>query len=203
MLVAVLRRVLYFGSVDMDAASSSSNPKGVRARADAPQIARSRFAIRRGELPENAGIELAQRGNKLRLLLAALVIAAWVFMAARYGVNAWLHAPSGPLSASSSPNAAFTGLLDTANNVCPATKDYFLVSDDVSVYQLADYHMYPRRAIRLTPTGPLGSATLAGRKGDCMIAYGAENLARVQPLIPQLNLIDCAANDRSCLYVIK
>ena len=98
---------------------------------------------------------------------------------------------------------AFAGLLDTANNVCPATKDYFLISDDVSVYQLADYHMYPRRAIRLTPTDPLGNATLAGRRGDCVIAYSAENLARVQPLLTQLNLIECAANDRSCLYAIK
>ena len=203
MLVAVFRRVLYFGSVDMDAASSSSNPKGVRTRADAPQLARSRFAVRKRELPENAGIELAQRGSRLRLLLAALVIAAWVFMAARYGVSAWLLASGGSQGATPSPNAAFASLLDTANNACPATKDYFLVSDDVSVYQLADYHMYPRRAIRLTPTDPLGNATLAGHKGDCVITYGAENLARVQPLIPQFNLIDCAANDRSCLYVIK
>jgi hypothetical protein len=187
----------------MDTASSSSKPKRVRARGAALQIARSRFAAKRGPFPESPELELTQRDSRLRLLLAALVISAWVFMALRFGVSAWLLAPSGPPDATTSPNAAFAGLLNTANSVCPSPNAYFLVGDDIAVYQLADYYMYPRRATRIPATDPFDAPTLAGRNGDCVIAYGTPSMARIGPLLPELNLIKCAANNRSCLYIIK
>ena len=130
----------------MDAASSSSKPDRDRTR-DAPlRIGGSRFVAKHGPLPATPGLELAQRDSRLRLLLAALVISAWLFMALRFGVSAWLLAPSGPPDATTSPNAAFAGLLNTANSVCPAAHTYFLLSDAIAVYQLADYYMYPHRA---------------------------------------------------------
>ena len=128
-------------------------------------------------------------------LLAGLVHTArlWAEPDRAFGTELDTGAASAP--------AGFYAVLQTARDTCPGDLPFLVLGDDVALYQITDYYVYPRRVVRIRATDPLNEQTAAAYPGSCVAAYQDEGVARIRSLGNRASEVACAPS--GCLYRLR
>jgi hypothetical protein len=96
--------------------------------------------------------------------------------------------------------STFAQLLEVARATCPEDRPFIVLGDEVPLFLLTDYYMYPRKIVRVRSDQRFEPALLQQGGGGCLGAY-RENVGRVKPVMEQVEEIACSKD--GCVYHVK
>jgi hypothetical protein len=148
--------------------------------------------------------------HTVRVAIALGVMLTWTLVSLRFLPQAWapvvLDAPltvqanAGNGGSPHTISSKFPELLKLARDVCPQDRPFVLVGNEVPLFMITDYYMYPRRIVHVTENDTLDLDRL-GASGGCIAAYKEQNLKRLDPVQAQLSQVACSTD--GCLYLVR